>query len=40
MLRFIAAWQINYPYIRRRRDFGKHAAFTAPPAQVGTLTQD
>ena len=26
--------QINYPYVRRRRDFGKHAAFTGPPAQV------
>lgn len=26
--------QINYPYIRRRRDFGKHAAFTASPVQV------
>lgn len=27
--------QISYPYVRLRRDFGKHAAFTAPPTQVG-----
>lgn len=32
--------QISYAYVKKRRDFGKHAAFTAQEADVRTSGDD